>query len=147
MWHSRCKSSHTRVGVGRKQSTWQLASSHCPAAWLLRLPTSMLGQGITLTAHRQWPHHRQCARTFQRRAVCSAVREPEAEKRGQKPWFFSPFSQGSVSMCPARSTMSQTTNTQLFLLLGCIQPSCEDSHLKTSSREDNCAGQMVRHQV
>ena len=68
----------------------------------------------------------QCARTFQgngNSAFCNytALRTRGCRK-GTKTFRFLDFS--GFCVCPAGNMISQATNTQLFLLFGCIQPSC-----------------------
>lgn len=116
---------------GASQATREVGGrgeSKAPGSWppptarllgFCACPPPMLGQGDhtdSIQAVASPPP--VCKNISEERKQCVLqLREPEAEKRGQKPWFFS-ISQGSVSMCPARNTMSQATNTQLFLLFG-----------------------------
>lgn len=118
---------HEELGVGAKAkhlAAGLLPLPSCSASAPAHLPC--WGRGITLTAHRQWPHRRQRARTFQGNgnSVFCNYENPRLEK-GDKNLGFSPFLRVlSVRVqLGTRCLKLPTPSSSCFL--GCIQPSCE----------------------
>ena len=151
IWHSRCKSGHTRNwGWVLKQSALQLASRHCPAARLLHQPTFRAGAGGHADGTRQEPQRRSVQECFRgaetARSELQCPENPRLQK-GDKNLSFSRFFR-ILSVCVQLGTWYlklPTPSSSCFL--GAFSPHAKDSHLKTGSRKESCAGQMGRHRV